>query len=306
MQHISSKDSTGRRKPEAEIFGNPEVQHDTQEFFNYVMAALHDETNIHRDQREREHVIDDNDRRSLLHNSIKYWHTYTAQNDSIVTKYWRGMEIGLTICRRCNYRTVTAQTSDLITCPIEPGNLAQSLEQFTGAEFLTDYKCLPCQKHNLGLGESDRRLYFSRLPDRMALRIERGTVSGKNMSRFTFPLQNLDMEPYFIPKEPKDERRIDRTDARVAETADTERQFRPPFKYDCYAVICHSGRSLTSGHYIAYVRDPASNDPTDWIRFNDAAVDYVKVGSNSPDDVKETFFGKGDQQAYLMFYERKA
>lgn len=313
MQHISSRDLSGKRKDRSQIFGRTDIQHDAQEFFSYVIANLHDETNIYRDQEEKLDEISSSDAQSLslFHNSIRYWHQYATKHDSIVTKYWRGMETNIAICRRCQNRSITCQASDITFCPIVPGKatLHASLSQFISPDHVSEYNCDgQCQKNGWGKSDADKTLYFSRLPDRLTFQIGRGSMDestfnpAKNTSRYTFPLRDLDMEPYFIPPS---ERRVDRADAKVAETADTDHHFRPPFKYDCYAVICHIGATLKSGHYVAYVRDPESADPTDWIKFNDTVVTRVKVGSSLPDET-EKLFGDRNQQAYLLFYQRKA
>lgn len=313
MQHISGRDLSGKKKHFSEVFGRPEVQHDAQEFFSYIMELLHDETNIHRDEEEKLTEISDDDAQSLslFHNSIRWWHMYATKHESIVTKYWRGMETNITVCRRCRNRSLACQSSDITPLPIVPGRetLYASLQHFVLPEAVSPYTCVgQCEKSGWGRSEADRTMYFSRLPDRLTFQIGRGFMNettfqaAKNTSRFTFPLRDLDMEPYFIPV---DERRIDRADAPVAEAADTDHHFRPPFKYDCYAVICHIGATLRSGHYVAYVRDPESADPTDWIKFNDTVVTRVRVGSSLPDET-EKLFGDRNQQAYILFYQRKA
>ncbi|XP_049399835.1 ubiquitin carboxyl-terminal hydrolase 20-like [Solanum stenotomum] len=60
-------------------------------------------------------------------------------------------------------------------------------------------------------------------------------------------------------------------------------------KYDLYAVIVHSGFSISSGHYYSFIRC----NPNEWYKFNDEQVHWVHE-----DHVLA-------EQAYILFYAKR-
>jgi len=87
-------------------------------------------------------------------------------------------------------------------------------------------------------------------------------------------------------------------------------------RYELYAVVCHSGISLSSGHYISYVRAPPANAamalPADSKCVDDEA-DPEPVWFICDDDVvtalpesglKEKLSVVGATTPYMLFYRR--
>jgi ubiquitin carboxyl-terminal hydrolase 8 len=179
--------------------------------------------------------------------------------------------------------------------------LEQMLAKDTSVEPI-ERNCERC-----GSKDATTRVRYARLPDRLQVQIGRHASDGREAKKLRqtvrFPIRGLDMEPYHIPPE---ERFIDESDAKVAEAA-RDRGFRAPFIYDCYAVICHIGEQIRSGHYVCYVRDQRSDDATDWIKFNDTRYNEIKVGTNDARDRTEEIYAvqKDNQQAYLVLYQRR-
>ena len=196
------------------------------------------------------------------------------------------------------------QLSDMtvLGIPDRTNTLEAMLRSYTEADHPIDYSCQECRQPG-----RYRQLLFARMPDRLAFTFQRfrstGPRSQKNAARVSFPTHNLDMSPYWI--EPKDRTINSAEDGEVARIASSDRHFQGPFLYDCYAVICHVGSTLTAGHYISYVRDESSADPTDWIKFDDACVTPIKVGSNQKEDYLEKLYHSKTQQAYMVFYKRQ-
>jgi len=86
----------------------------------------------------------------------------------------------------------------------------------------------------------------------------------------------------------------------------TDRAFRAPFRYECYAVICHAGKGIETGHYKAYVRDAGTHDPYAWYLCNDSSVSKVRIGSGDAADAARHVFSDGQGTVpYLVFFRRK-
>lgn len=301
---MGNSSGTGRKKDPTLVFGGS-CQQDAQEYFSFIIDQLHDETNRFRDKPVNLTTVKDNDPKSLLHNAIEFWNTYSTKNDSIVDKYWRGLLVQGSGCKKCGHHTMNFQVSDLTTLGISSPNqtLESMLAEYTATEIPEGFRCYSC-----GSEGRERRLTFARMPDRFAVAFQRfhrdlsTSTTSKVGHRVVFPIQDLDLTPYFIGA---GDQTIEGDDA-AATIAREDRHFRGPFKYDCYAVMCHIGSDLGSGHYIAYVNDETSADPTDWIKFNDSRVTRVKVGTGGRGDELEKMYKDGNQQAYMVFYKRKS
>ena len=64
-----------------------------------------------------------------------------------------------------------------------------------------------------------------------------------------------------------------------------------PAVYDLIAVIHHSGRSLSRGHYVAYARNPVTGG---WVKYDDTSVKEVSE-----------LTAVQDEGAYMLFYRRR-
>ena len=86
-------------------------------------------------------------------------------------------------------------------------------------------------------------------------------------------------------------------------------------RYELYAVVCHSGISLSSGHYISYVRAPPANaamallgdsehvhqadsQPV-WLICNDDVVTALHEA-----ELKQKLSVVGSTTPYMLFYRR--
>jgi ubiquitin carboxyl-terminal hydrolase 8 len=181
-----------------------------------------------------------------------------------------------------------------LTCHLEIDELANStvktLERALERRFLRseslDAKCDRCKATG-----SDRVEKLSRCPEVLIITLKRfkwminGDYGTKDKTVVEFPLDNLVLDPYYID-----------ADEIVPENRD--RGCQKPFKYDCYAVVQHTGETIRSGHYFAFVRDlssapgPASKN---WYEMNDQNVGLVK-------DVRQKLrIG----ESYILFYQRQ-
>ncbi|RKU44868.1 ubiquitin-specific protease doa4 [Coniochaeta pulveracea] len=308
LKHIHVKEAPGRLRSERDTLGGS-AQQDAREFFSFILTQIDDETNRHRDKKDEVIAIKDNDPRSLLHNAVKYWEKHTTMHDSLITKYFEGLMATTGHCLNCRNRTVNFESFNILDLiiPLEEVKdlrLEALLRERFKTETLEDYKCEACGTKP---GRAQRQPCFARLPDRLIVSFQRGDGFSeeqiKDNRKITFPFRNLNLTKYFIP--PGDERRIESADA---ETLARDNHYNESFVYDCYAVVCHLGETLKSGHYIAYTRDDSSNDPTDWIKYNDHEAHKIKVTeSGRPDDCAGEIYQnkKVKGTAYLVFYERR-
>jgi hypothetical protein len=71
------------------------------------------------------------------------------------------------------------------------------------------------------------------------------------------------------------------------------------FKLSLLAVICHRGKSLDAGHYIALVRsrEDRNGEPTQWLRFDDLAQQRI-----TSVDIQKAL---KDECPYLLFYQTR-
>jgi ubiquitin carboxyl-terminal hydrolase 8 len=303
-KYIHRRVAQGHKLPERETFGGKEQQ-DAQEFFSFLITQLHDETNRHRDKPGDVPRPSGNDGRSLLHLAIEYYNSYSLYNDSIIDRYWRGIDAQVISCSNCDEQSEAMQVFDLITLAIpherKPCKIETMLAQFTEVEWPENCNCEKCGKPKC------RRMALARMPDRLHIQFRRfGTTLRKVSAPVEFPLLNLDMMPYFIPPSQCNiQKDASGTDGEIARMASEDRHFRGPFKYECYAVIHHIGATIHGGHYKAYVRDEDSADPHAWFEFNDTQVTTHHIGGERDNGMLRRLYGHGEGQPYMVFYKRK-
>ncbi|TDZ38463.1 Ubiquitin carboxyl-terminal hydrolase 4 [Colletotrichum spinosum] len=298
MDYSRSVCEKSRIKERGDEFGGNRQQ-DAQEFMTWLMAYLHEETNMKRDR------SDDNtsgprmtDGKSMLQGAFEWWEHYTLTNSSIVDRYWRGLELSTVVCSRCNNRTYNWATFDFISVPINDNTrtIQDCLRSYIEPEFLPDYKCDRCNMNVQGR----KQIALARLPELLCLsfrRFEYGLSSiNKKRDTITWDFDNLNLDPFFIP--PRE---------RSTSCPPPDEKFELPFDYECYAVIVHTGSNISSGHYYAYVREPANPDPHSWYHISDATVTPVRIdGTGRGGDVSQHVFKRGTNDVpYLVFFRRK-
>uniref|UniRef100_M1DF74 Ubiquitin carboxyl-terminal hydrolase n=1 Tax=Solanum tuberosum TaxID=4113 RepID=M1DF74_SOLTU len=144
-------------------------------------------------------------------------------------------------------------------CSTEPENFKKIVEKETK---LIEYKPVKIT------GTFGKQLLIDHAPTVATLHLKRfknnGLVAQKVGKHVLFPLE-LDMLLY---------------------TNDINNE---EMKYDLYAVIVHSGPSISSGHYYTFIRCA----PNEWYKFDDEKVDYVQ------EDLVLA------EEAYIMFYAKR-
>ncbi|KAK2730059.1 ubiquitin c-terminal hydrolase domain-containing protein [Colletotrichum kahawae] len=300
MDYSRSVCEKSRLKDKGDEFGGGRQQ-DAQEFMSWLMAYLHDETNMRRDR-----VGDENSAfpqmkvgKSMLQGAYEWWGHYLKTNSSIVDRYWRGLELSTVVCSRCNNRTYSFATFDFISVPINSNTqtIEDCLRSYLEPEVIDDYKCDTCNMNVRG----KKQIALARLPELLCVCFRRfdydstGQVQKKR-DMITWDFENLNLDQFFIPPE-----------ERNTVGPPLDEKFELPFDYECYAVIIHTGTNITSGHYYSYVREPQNPDPHAWHRINDARVTPIRIdGTGRGGDASREVFKKSTSDVpYLVFFRRK-
>ncbi|KAF4979991.1 hypothetical protein FZEAL_3918 [Fusarium zealandicum] len=284
-----------------EKFGGSQQQ-DAQEFLSFVLTHLHDETNLRRD-RKGQAAQPNTRRQSLLLAAAEYWRGHLEFNQSIVDRYWRGLDLGTVECQECSTRTYTFTPFDWLPVTVGMGRgmtLEQVLSDHTAGNTLNDYACDQCRRPTRAV----QSLSFARLPSLLGVVFRRFHYQQstsdlrKSTAPITWDFNDTDFTPYFLP--------LSERAALPGTTNPTDPGFAGPFHYETYAVIVHTGSRTDNGHYLAYVRDSSSHDPYAWWCCNDASVTKVRIGSGDRDDVQEEVFKSGrDRVPYIVLFRRK-
>jgi len=151
--------------------------------------------------------------------------------------------------------------------------LTDVLKNFFEKEVLTNYNrwwCKQCDK----LVESTKELNIQTLPEIITIQFKRFQKNGqKNVTRVTFPIKPLNMQPYLSP---------DSTETNTL--------------YELYAIVIHSGGADPNrGHYYTYAK--WNNH---WFLYDDA-----RTGSKSIKSMQEVAQqNKESGGPYLLFYQR--
>ncbi|OAA51766.1 ubiquitin carboxyl-terminal hydrolase 2 [Metarhizium rileyi] len=279
-------------------FGGQEQQ-DAQEFMSFLMDQLHDETNL---RRGLQGTVDQPDVKGtqLAQAAVQYWENHKRLNDSLVDQYWRGLQLSTVQCHHCATRTYTFSQFETLGINVSGDRnmtLSAAMRQANAGDDVEDFRCNRCAASRPArISES-----LARMPPLLCVSFRRFQVNGrgvvKSTAEITWDFNDFDFTPYFLNSGE------DWQGASIIQ----DRAFCGPFRYQCYAVIVHSGRSIDSGHYYAYVRDSSTHDPYAWYCCNDSVVTKVRIGSREPADIQNTVFRSGsDAVPYLAFFRRRS
>jgi len=273
---------------ERDAFGG-NIQHDVHDFASFLLGHVDDETNMRRDHTMVEPKMYTSNDGTISQNALDYWRLHRTYMDSILDRYFRSLEVNIRRCSGCPeerdfadgwHTALRVQQGDSDTV-----EFAQLLARYFAPG--DPFRCTTCLA-------TDRmqQARYARMPDRLVFMIARFGATSKLKNKVRFPTRNLDLTRYFVDP--------DQTGA-----SSTDRHFSGPMIYDCYAVVVHSGNTLNSGHYYAFVQDEQSRDPTDWWECNDHECTRVKIDSQHPNDDTEKMYQRGTAHPYLLFYKRQ-
>ncbi|XP_049372498.1 ubiquitin carboxyl-terminal hydrolase 20-like [Solanum verrucosum] len=184
--------------------------------------------------------------------------------NNIVKEAFGGRLVSMLRCFNCCHLSVTHEPLiDLSLEIVDVDSVPKALESFTKIEKI-EFSCEKCKTQ----GPFEKQLLIDRAPSVATLCLKRfnndGFVVQKVDKHVSFPLE-LDMFHY------------------------TNKINNEEMKYDLYAVIVHSGFSISSGHYYSFIRC----NPNEWYKFNDEQVHWVH---------KDHVLA---EQAYILFYAKR-
>lgn len=196
--------------------------------------------------------------------------------DSIIHDIFGGSVEQRVLCQRCKHVSTTSQ--DFYDLPVsfsakEQSNhtLLQSIKDFFSPETIegkgkgtSGYQCENC-KHQT---KATKQIAINEAPEYLTVHIKRFKMdngsSKKVKENLAYPI-NMDLTEF-----------------------ETDKQL-GPLKYKLVAVIMHEGRTVSSGHYIAFARQPNNQ----WMEYDD---DFVK---KVPESEIES-----NSSAYILIYSR--
>ena len=252
---------------------------DSKDLVNFIIMTLHEElnkskvgtnfmnSNINLDQRNKDLVFNN------------FIQGFMASNQSIISDIFYGVNCNITQCQNCLSKNFNYQTYFFLIFPLEEVRKFKIQNNLNINEMIDIYDCFHYnQKIDFMFGENAMYCNYCQQtfnscmstiltvsPEVLIIILNRGKgIQYKIQIKF---YEDLNLENFVEHKE-------------------------TGCKYKLIGVITHLGGSDMSGHFIAYCKDPISNQ---WYQFNDAMVNPVK------DFQKEVIFYA---MPYLLFYQK--
>ncbi|KAF7941668.1 uncharacterized protein EAE97_006505 [Botrytis byssoidea] len=271
-------------------------QHDANEFLAWLFDVIMDEQNIHRDKTGLlgdVSTFSPKEKSELprTQNCREGYERALETLNSPLAKLVCNQKMYEIVCQTCKDTSVTSDMlSPIIYLGVDPNggpnqNLHSLLRTYCLTEERTELDCDGC-----GVTHSRtkiQRQLFSSLPDYLVIPFKIAQMAGEVQAnrlnvQVSFPLV-LDMAEYTW---------LSQRDGYSDRVLPHQR---PPFLYDCYAAVQHSG-STESGHYWSLVRriDPNNRWTDNWHEFNDSRVIPGK-----------TFADTQSYRTVMVFYRRQ-
>lgn len=270
---------------------------------------MHEDLNIHW-RSPPAHVLTEQEEstREKLHKSFASqveWGRYRKRDKSIVSDLFAGQHCSQLRCLKCGHTSTTYETFYSISVEIPRSGSAdiyQCLRSYCHEEKLSGdekWVCPNCKKER----DATKRITITRAPRYLVVHFKRFSASRSQSARkistpISFPLTHLDLSEFVLPPPTPAERAKSASvmqDPTMTDKAMDE-CMTPPHLYNAYAVMRHIGTTVSSGHYVALVRDAGRGK---WRMFNDERVTDFR-----PEELGDRQ-GLGNEQAYIVFFERQ-
>mmetsp|Transcript_30817 Transcript_30817/g.87180 ORF Transcript_30817/g.87180 Transcript_30817/m.87180 type:complete len:1193 (+) Transcript_30817:269-3847(+) len=211
-----------------------------------------------------------------------------SEKASLLQQLYTGRQAFTITCKRCNTPSESSRVSTAFSELELPVNgfssLEQSLANALKPELLTgdnQYQCSNCNRKV----DAERQLKLRSLPPYLCFSLMRFVFDMKTFERvkvsssFSFPLE-LDMSHHLCPAgEPPS------APGQQGSAGEAVEQ-----RFELAAVLIHRGRSATSGHYVAHVRDEADGR---WWEFNDEQVKLLGMAPPEGDPAQASANANG-------------
>ncbi|CAG5110151.1 Oidioi.mRNA.OKI2018_I69.chr2.g4582.t1.cds [Oikopleura dioica] len=183
--------------------------------------------------------------------SEEAWNQYISEENSFLTSLFVGQAESTLTCLSCQESTKNWESFWNISLPISgSSSIEECIEEFQKSETLSDEDqpfCDACQKKC----DMTKTLRISRIPKVLLLHLKRFSSKSKDSSLIKFPVSS----PLLLDSS----------------------------KFQLSSVINHEGKSTSSGHYVASVKDNGS-----WFSISDEKVSALESVLS--------------EKAYVLFY----
>ncbi|XP_045209815.2 ubiquitin carboxyl-terminal hydrolase 1-like [Mercenaria mercenaria] len=156
-------------------------------------------------------------------------------------------------------------------------DLLDLIEASTEVEKLLEenkYYCDECKTYV----EAERSMHYDVMPDILTLHLKRFSSETGNPSNITKINDHVDI-PLNLP---------------CLRYKCAQSCLRPDHRYRLYGIVTHSGVTLTSGHYLAYVRS-LPNQPTDNVPSRQQTLIGITDNENKSSEISENLLNKMDK-----------
>ncbi|KAK5710601.1 ubiquitin-specific protease doa4 [Elasticomyces elasticus] len=287
-----------------------EEQQDAKEFFDVLVEYLHQDLNSNwarnplRALNPKEEMLREGMDKRVV--AGMEWQRLTHRELSFVYSLFAGQYASKLTCEGCGFTSTTYDLMTSISVEIPTQGLGgrqptldDCLRSYCSEERLRGDERWECPRCRVPR-EARKRITLTRAPQVLVVHFKRfrsngvGKQSSKINLAVDFPLQNLDLTPYFLPTPTADEIR---EMGKIYREQDLrfDGSMIGPFSYDCYAVVRHIGATMQSGHYVTAAKDQGRKC---WHWYNDTRVEDFR-----PEEMRG---GERlqDGQAYVVFYQR--
>lgn len=230
-------------------------QHDSDEFITFIIGQLEIETRY----KLTKNPLSQLDTSHPVGFVADRWGNRT--NNTIISQYWYSLELHTFSCKSCQAKNYVVAEAERYAFPVPTDMKGGSLAEFVDQHFETlevDSECDECGSRGKVWTKK-----LVRQPPLLRVVLQRAdqTNTNKVITPMKFPLENWDFEQYALDGD---------SVSQIATLLGGEAAegFVSDTVYSLYAVVCHAGTTLNSGHYVCYIK----TDKGTWTLINDTRI----------------------------------